>query len=283
MKLVPLSVTRSFGRAVLQTKKNSPHIFFAAGIVGVVGSAVLACRATLKLEAHLDEIKEELEDVTLRADTLTYSDRDRTKDLGLVYMKSAGKLGRLYGPSVLLGSVSLAALTGSHIQLHRRNQALTMTVAALTKAYDEYRARVREEVGAERELELHRGIRNEKIEGSKGLAKVVDADCLGPYTMVFDEASRYWENDDETNRFFLECQQRYMNQRLHAYGHVLLNEVFDALGFERTSNGAIVGWIRDGEGFVDFGLFEAFDKNSQYGHNNFWLDFNVDGVVYDKI
>ncbi len=54
-------MTRSIGRTVLTAKKNSPHIFFVGGVVGVVGSAVLACRATLKLEEKLDEIKNDVD------------------------------------------------------------------------------------------------------------------------------------------------------------------------------------------------------------------------------
>ncbi len=68
MKIIPKNlisqrVTRNIGRKILTTKKNSPHIFFVGGVIGVVGSAVLACRATLKLEENLDEIKRDVDTV----------------------------------------------------------------------------------------------------------------------------------------------------------------------------------------------------------------------------
>ncbi len=61
MKIISENVTRSIGRKILKVKKNSPHIFFVGGVVGVVGSTVLACRATLKLEKTLDDIKKDFD------------------------------------------------------------------------------------------------------------------------------------------------------------------------------------------------------------------------------
>src|SRR5690606_12417779 len=131
MKIVPHSLTRSVARTTFRLKRNSPHIFFAGGVVGMVGSTVLACRATLKLEPVLDDIKTDLAIVKNRknelvdAENSNYNDRDYTRDLGVVYVRSIKTLGKLYGPSILLGVASVGALTGSHVQLTRRNSALT--------------------------------------------------------------------------------------------------------------------------------------------------------------
>ena len=42
-------VTSKVGRQLLVAQKHSPAVLFAAGVVGVVGTVVLASRATLKL------------------------------------------------------------------------------------------------------------------------------------------------------------------------------------------------------------------------------------------
>ena len=88
------------------------------------------------------------------------------------------------------------------------------------------------------------------------------------------------------NRIFLQCQQNYANHLLQSRGHVFLNDVYDSLGLERSKAGAIVGWVRNGEGdgYIDFGIFEV--QNSRFINQlerSIWLDFNVDGVVFDKI
>lgn len=293
MKLIPNSISRGIGRKVLQTKKNSPHIFFVAGLGAVVGGTVLACRATLKLDKELDEIKNDVLTVKgLGEDAKenhnrTY-EREYARDLLYVYGKSSYRLLKLYGPSIAVGGFGVALLTGSHVQLSRRNNALTLTLASVMKAYDEYRLRVAEEVGEERELELYRAIHNEKVEedGKNKVIKVTDPTGWSPYAKIFDETSIYWKKNAELNRMFLECQQRYMNHLLHSRGHVFLNDVYDSLGFERTSSGAVVGWVREGvgDGHIDFGLFEATSSQFINGfEKSIILDFNVDGPVWDKI
>lgn len=289
------TVTRKVARSILTTKKNSPHIFFVAGLAGVLTSTFLACKATLKLDKTLDETKNDLmglQGLKARVGTISegelYREKDYYQDLGYVYTKSAINFSKLYGPACVLGGISIAALTGSHIQLSRRNAALTFTLAAVSKAYEDYRSRVQQEIGQERELELHRAISDQKVEidGKKQLVKVTDPNGWSPYARFFDESSPNWQKDAELNRIFLQCQQTYANHLLRARGHIFLNEIYDCLGMERSQAGVVVGWVvnGNGDGFVDFGLFEV---SSSPFINNFErsviLDFNVDGVIYDKI
>lgn len=287
MRFVSPKITRKIARQILVAKKNSPHIFFVGGVVGVVGAGFLACRATLQLESKLDEIKNDVD--ASKADFIDPDDiQEVCKQVTNVTVKSAVVLGRLYAPSFALGAVSVAALTGSHIQLTRRNAALSATLALVTKAYDEYRIRVRNEFGEEKELDLYRGLTDQEvvIDGKKQIVKVYDPDQRSPYSRIFDEFCPNWEKDSELNRMFLTIQQSYINLQLNSRGHVFLNEVYDIIGLERSRAGAIVGWLRDGDGdgFIDFGMFEAY--NSRFINNmerSVILDFNVDGVINEQI
>jgi hypothetical protein len=89
---------------------------------------------------------------------------------------------------------------------------------------------------------------------------------------------------------FLKTQQAYLNDILRIRGHVFLNEVYDALGLERTQAGALVGWISnnvDGDCYIDFGLFDGERPRVRDFVNgnerSILLDFNVDGVIYDLL
>ena len=288
MKLVPYSVSRNLGRKMLTVKKNSPHIFFVGGVVGAVGSTVLACRATLKLEKTLEDIRTELDEATPVAvgDGVIVAEQEQVRQFGVVCIKSGVALGRLYGPSVLLGAASIAALTGSHVQMTRRNAALTATVAALSKAYDEYRARVQDAIGEERELDIYRDVHEVEVEknGKKAKVKMCGEFGFSPYARLFEESNMNWQKDAEMNRIFLECQQTYANHKLRARGYLFLNEVYEALGMEWSKPGQVVGWVTngDGDGYVDFGMYEETNIPFLEAHErNVWLDFNVDGVVYD--
>jgi hypothetical protein len=102
------------------------------------------------------------------------------------------------------------------------------------------------------------------------------------YARVFDESNRNWERSPEYNLLFLKSQENYMNDLLQARGHVFLNDVYDGLGFKRTSAGQIVGWLANGsgDGHIDFKMQEhQKDTNTPSVH----LDFNIDGIIYDKI
>lgn len=296
MKLIPEktaeTLVRNLNRQMLVAKKNSPHIFFVGGVAGVIGTTVLACRATLKMDKTLGVIHDDIEVVKLmksdaESKTSKYTEKEYARDLTYVYGKSALYFVRLYGPSVILGAASITALTGSHIQLTRRNSALTMTVAAISQAYEEYRQRVRDAVGTEQEIEIYRGEKEHEIENEDGKKEIIHSidPNLSLYARLFEESNPNWVKNAEMNRLFIKCQQNYANHQLRTRGHIFLNEVYDSLNLERSKAGAVVGWVLDGkgDGYVDFGAHEYLPGGVRMGEPNIVLDFNVDGVVYDKI
>lgn len=290
MKLIPQSVTQRIGRQILTMQKNSPRTLFGLGLIGVVGSTVLACKATLKLDKTLDEFKREVDttkELHSTKEDSKYTQTQYQKELAVVYTRGTFKLAKLYGPSILLGTASIAALTGSHITLTRRNAGLTAAYSAVSASFDAYRARVREELGEEKELDFHHAIRSEKqnIDGKIQQLRMADPNKWSPYAKFFDEYNVNWQKNPELNRLFVQCQQNYANHILHARGHIFLNEVYDMLGIAHTSAGCVVGWVvGNGDNYIDFGIFEATNSEFVNGwERSVILDFNVDGVVYDKI
>jgi Family of unknown function (DUF6353) len=285
-------VASRVARPMLKVKANSPALLFGAGVVGVGATVFLACRATLKLEDVLTETQENLE----KAKTLVnvnYSEEDRKKDIVLLYTRLVLKIARMYGPALVLGVATVGAFTGAHVILNRRNAALTAAYASLSKGFQEYRKRVIDEVGVDREQEIRLGaLKGEYQEGSPEHKKVVQKvkDGHSIYARFFDESSRNWSRQPGYNQLFLQCQQNYANDLLHSRGHVFLNEVYDMLGLPRTPEGQIVGWvsgINEGDGFVDFGVFEGDVYSAMRFVNgderSILLDFNVDGNVLDLI
>src|SRR5215467_8672149 len=99
----------------------------------MVGSTVLACRATLKLEQITAETNRGMN---------AAADNGESKEAAVVYAKGMGKVIKLYTPSVLVGAASIGCLTKSHNMLNQRNLALTAAYAAVDRAFTEYRARV---------------------------------------------------------------------------------------------------------------------------------------------
>lgn len=291
MKFIPQALTQKIGRELLTIRKNSPKTLFVAGIVGSIASTVLACRATLNLPEVLDKFKDDVEGVKSLGSEIdgqgTYTKKDQNKDLAYAYVRGTYSIFRLYAPSILLGGASIGALTGSHVTLTRRNAGLTAAYSAVQMSFDEYRKRVREEIGEEKELDVYHAAKLEKlaIDGKTEVIRRADPNKWSPYARFFDEYNQNWVKNSECNRLFVQCQQNYANNLLHARGHVFLNEVYDSLGIQHSAAGAVVGWVvGNGDNFIDFGLFTAASTEFINGHErSILLDFNVDGVIYDKI
>lgn len=309
MKLIPLAVTSRFGRQLLHLKKHSPQITFVGGVTAGLASTVLACRATLKLSnvlAEAEELKAKVEAlhgtsaIPLNAteDAIEYTDKQYAKDLTVIKVKTILNVTKLYAPAAGLAMISVALLTGSHVTLNKRNASLSAAYASVDQAFEKYRQRVVEQLGPDQDRDFRYGTEQvkETVEAEDGKKKTVThtrVDTEGKpsmYARFFDDQCNDWKRNAEYNRAFLHCQQNFANDKLRMNGHIFLNEVYDALGLPRSKEGQVVGWVLDGngDGFVDFGIFDDltnphvrdFVNGREY---SILLDFNVDGLIYDKI
>lgn len=293
MKFIPQGMTRQIGDAILNTKKNAPRTMFVLGIAGAVTSAVLACRATLKLPDMMDEMESDIREVKEAKNSLTHFNQGSrlseitNKDLAYAYGVNIVRVTKLYAPSVLLGAASIGLLTGSHVTLTRRNAGLTAAYAALQSSFEQYRERVKEELGEDKEKDIHRGLQTQalEIDGKVKNHKTFDPTKMSVYARIFDEMNENWKPFPDYNRTFLNAQQNYCNLLLQSRGHVFLNEVYRELGFPHTSAGQVVGWkLGNGDNYIDFGIEEAYNSKFINGWEQaIVLDFNVDGIMYDQI
>lgn len=288
-----------------KVEKHSPELLMGAGVVGVVTTTVMACRATMKLNDILDECEETRNKIKEVENNPKYEDRyseeDARKDLVINYVQTGVKIAKLYAPSVALGVLSVGCLLGSHNVMQKRNAALSAAYLTVDKSFKEYKQRVIDRVGEEVEKEIRYGIKAEEVativENEDGTettvmetVKTMDPNLYSDYARFFDEASPYWQKDPEYNLVFLRAQQQYANDLLRAKGRLFLNDVYEMLGIDKTKAGQIVGWVYDpentvGDNFVDFGIYDMSKERVRAFVNgyeaNILLDFNVDGNIWD--
>jgi len=308
------SASLAFNKIGFKLQKKSPELLVAAGIVGIVVSTVMACKATTKTgnvsaeaKEALDEIHEAAEKGITKAGE-TYTSEDTKKDLTITYVQTGIKYAKLYGPAVVTGVGSIACILASHHVLKKRNIALAAAYTTLDKSFKDYRGRVIERFGEQVEKELRYNIKAQEVEttvvNEKGKEKTVkeiknvapagwDPSKFSPYARFFDETNPAWvRNDPEQSRFYLKALQAQANDRLRARGHLFLNEVYEWLRYPLTDYGQNVGWIYDiknpkGDNFVDFGIFEVRrETNSEYGGDyveGFILDFNTVGDITGEL
>lgn len=271
-KAAKVAVKSKAARQLLKGKKNSPHILFAVGVVGIVGTAYLASKAGAKAEKTLDA-----------AEPLTNLSK---KEKAAV----TADVIRIYTPTVLVGAVTIGCFTGSHYILHKRYTGVVAAYAVLDSAYKEYRKRVAEEVGEDRERELYYGTQQIEVTDADGKTTIKTLSAgRSEYSKFFGPNNlNYYEGNPQYSLIFLKAQQKYADDRLKANGFLMLNDVYKDLGFEPTTRGAVVGWVYGEDGrdnYVDFGIFddEGNFRDFMSGEGGLWLDFNVDGVVYELI
>lgn len=295
--------SKAFYRVGFKLKKHSPEILAVAGTVGVIASGVMACRATTKLSAIMEEHKEQVEQVHDYVDekgfSKEYSEDDNKKDLAIIYTQTGFKTVKLYAPAVTLGALSLAALLGSNHILRKRNIALGAAYAALDKGFKNYRSAVVERFGEELDKELKYNLKTKKIEevvvdenGKEKKVKkdayIVDPNKLDPTDRLFYAGNPGWDKDPYYTKLFLFKTQAFLNDKLQTQGYLFLNDVYEALGFSKTREGQVLGWVYDeknpiGDNNIDFGL-DDFDSDAKIRFINgdeecVLLSFNHDGNI----
>lgn len=295
------NVSKVTGRTGLKVKKYSPEILVGLGIVGMVGTTVLACKSTIKAVDILEETKETLSKIESvhESDVENYTDEDYRKDLAVTYIQTGVKMLKVYWMPISLGVVSIGCIFGSTKILRARNIAIGAAYKTLQSAFDDYRRRVIDEVGKDKDQKFRYGIVEEEIKvdevdefGKKKKVKktqeTMNPNDISEYAKFFDPSSKYWSEIPENNLMFLKGKQNYFNDLLRTRGHVFLNEVYDALDIDHTKAGAVTGWILDenGDGFIDFGIFTNDSATRRFVNgleNCILLDFNIDGVIWDLI
>lgn len=307
MKFIPDAVGRKIAYQSLITKKHSPTILLGTGIASLVGSTLLACRATLKLEGVLDQIENDklsAEGAKGLVDSgavegTSYSDSEYKRDVAVISISGVGNVAKLYVPSVVLGGVGILCLTKSHKIMQDRNVALTAAYVAVDKAFTAYRERVVDRFGEEIDRDLRYD--NEEVDIiDEQTGKVISNYRAthgeqGLYARWFDaESSKNFTSppDSEWNLVFLRQQQNFANDLLRMRGHLMLNDVYTQLGLSHTSAGSVVGWVFDrdnphGDNYIDFGCWDQMDGSLRDFNNGrdgaILLDFNVDGSIWDLL
>lgn len=301
-------MSRNFGKLKLGFVKHSPEILIGAGVVGVVTSAVLACKATTKLDSIMSQAKKDVEQIRYAAEhpeelSEKYTKEDSKKDLTIVYARTGLKLAKLYAPALTLGALSITCILASNNIMRKRNVALAAAYTTVDRGFKDYRNRVVERFGEELDKELKYNLKNAEVEETvvdekgkektvKKTVKVADPNEYSEFARFYDDACDGWQKDSEHNLWYLKQQQNYANDLLRTRGYLFLNEVYDMLGIPRTKAGQIVGWVYDEknpkhDNFVDFGIFDITKEGSRDFVNGYertiLLDFNVDGPILDLI
>lgn len=318
---LPFKLGGKLAKGLSVLKAFSPELCVAGSILFGIGCVVTSCVATVKSEPMVKDCVEREEAIRKTGEgeeeklrpikELAVSEQqavwDIRKDMAVMLVKH-------YAVPAILGAMSVALnLKGLGIMRDRWVKT-SVALAGLSKSFDEYRKRVVEDQGAEKDQEYMHGLKKEKrVEIDPDTGEIV-GECeeyvqkhtgISQYARYFDEGewdeankkwiwkNYVWKDDNLQNQDNLRYIEREMNGRLARDGYLFLNDVYKRLGFPPTIDGQIVGWMYDsvrGDHAVSFGVFgddpRQLPCNLSFidgDSNRPLLDFNVDGPIINDL
>lgn len=298
-----MSITTAFYTGVARISKHAPTILSVTASAGVIATGYLAWKAGTRFEDVEGRDWDRRKECLRNADTIPDEDvpKIERKNRILFILDTV----RTVAPAAIVGAATITMIYFSNSISKKRLAAMGAAYATLQTAFDGYKRTMVEALGKESVEKILKpklpnvGKSAEEIlssDNKSDAANVSDAvvnslKALSPYARIIaEESSTCWDPNEDYTSQNLAAVQLWANRRLERKGHLFLNEIFDQLGLSRTREGAVVGWLKNGEGdgYVSFGDFDASIyrvPSDDYTRvdSNFIVDFNVDGVIWDKI
>jgi len=201
---------------------NSPTILTTIAVTGTLTTAYLTGKATVQAIEIIRE--EQLE---------RHSPLDHKDKVKLVWKE--------YIPPATTVLVTIACIILSNRIGNRRAAALAAVYAISEKAFEEYKLKVIESIGAKKEQGLRDELAQERITRNPvGTKEVIIA---GSGSVLCNEAftGRYFISDMET----LRKAQNDINHQVLNDSYASLSDFYDLISLPHTSNSDDVGWNSD--------------------------------------
>lgn len=222
----------------LYLKHHSSTILTCIGAIGVIGTSVMAVKATPKALKLIGEATDE------KGEELT--------KLEIVRVAAPA-----YIPSVVIGIGTISCIFGANVLNKQKQAAITSAYMLVDRAYKDYRNKVKELLGEETDIQIREAIakdkRDEDITGF-----VPGLGSLG------GDGEKYLFYEENRGKYFEATMSDVLNAEYHLNrnfalrGFATLNEFYSFLGMEPTEFGEVLGWE-----------FERLSND----YDAFWIDF----------
>lgn len=208
------------------TADHSPQILTAIGVTGTITTAVFTGKATIKAVRFIDFQDRELE----RNDKAPITTKEAVKLTWKLYLPAIG------AGALTVTSIILATQIGT-----RRGAAMAAALAVSDKAFAEYKEKVIEKIGENKERAVRDDIAQDRVRANPVVeTRVLPGRggkdlCYEPYT------ARYFYSDMET----LKKAQNDLNYMVLNNYYASLSDFYDLIGLDRTKISDDMGWNSD--------------------------------------
>ncbi len=199
---------------------NSTSILSAVAITGVITTAILASKATVKASKKLEEFP--------HSDTEPPTAKEMVKDCWTLYI-----------PAVISGAATIACIVGANQIGLRRNAALLGAYSLADTAFREYKDEVVKQLGKAKEDKITTQIHEDKIAADPVTKSQVIITAGGDQLCYDTLTGRYFKSDIETIRQAAnEINRRMVGGDMYA-SH---DEFYSLVGLAACTMGNELGW-----------------------------------------
>lgn len=249
------TVKRGFG-------KRSPEILLGIGIASGITATVLAVKATPKAMELLAEAEKE----NINRQIKEGVPGPEVKN-GLPSAQVVKTVWKCYIPAAISGAASIACLLGSHSVNAKRNAALATAYKLSETALNEYREKVVEEIGEDKEKVIRDKVSQKHLDEKPVSKNEVIITGTGKQLCYDGISGRYFESDIQTIRAAVNKINETMVYEMYA----ALNDFYNEIGLSNTDMGDELGWnLDDGLLEISYGAMVADD-----GRPCITLDYHI--------
>lgn len=222
---------------IKKVDEKSPEILIGVGLAGMLTSTILAVKATPKALDIIERESEEEELTNLDKVKLTW---------------------KYYVPSAIGYLTSAACIVGAHSVNVKRNIVMASVCKVSETALMEYRDKVTEMLGEEKEREIRESVAKDRVERDFSEGKqVVVVEQSG--VLCYDTLSgRYFNSEiDKIERAVNTLNYRLMNENI-----ISLNEFYSEIGLSNTDLGYSQGWDV-AKGLIEVSFSSVITENNK--------------------
>jgi hypothetical protein len=221
-------------RAAKLAQDHSPTIFTAIGVAGTLSTAFLTGRASYK---YMKDLSEE-----------GYYDRDYKFERSP--KEHFQKSWKLFIPAASTAVFTVAAIICANRIGTRRAAAMASAYAISEKAFVEYREKVLEKIGANKEREVRDELAQDRVTKHPVTSSAVVVGAGGDVLCFETHTGRYFKSDMET----LKKAQNDLNYRILSDDYASLTDFYGLIGLPRTDISDELGWNTDCKMELDFSV-----------------------------
>lgn len=230
-------VQKGLKSAELLIVKNSPVILTSLGCAGVLGTALLTGRATIQACTIVEEERYNRQCDISRKDVIRVT-------------------WKVFIPPAIMGATSIACIIGANSVNSSRNAALAALYSLSERALSEYKEKVKEEIGKNKELKIRDSIAQDRV----------TANPVGDRTVIITGNGDVLCYDALCDRYFQSSPEKIrqtvldLNEDLRTEMWLDLNDLYYALGLKMTGLGKKVGFDMD-KGYINMNYSSTLTDN----------------------